>query len=220
MSETPEEGREPWLNAAPVSGVLLPLLLIAAFAAQFAAPLVTGWPPDRIVWELGLSAGALQQGRWWTLVSHIFVHGGLAHIFMNTSVAFGVATPVARSIGGGASGLLRFFAFFLVCGVLAGLTAVALHPHGTMPLIGASGAISGLWAAATRAGPPEQPLLSPWRPGAWRGYWPFLLVNVVLMAALTQVGLPISWEAHLGGFVSGLLLIDLFVPRAERSAAA
>src|SRR5690242_8626384 len=110
--EVQEQEREPWLNAAPVSGVLLPILLIAAFALQFAAPFLTGWPPDRVVWELGLSAAALHQGRWWTLLSHIFVHAGLAHIFMNTSVAFGVATPVARSIGGGLSGLVRFFAFF------------------------------------------------------------------------------------------------------------
>jgi rhomboid protease GluP len=141
----------------------------------------------------------------------------VAHIFMNTTVAFGVAAPVARVLGDGASGLVRFFAFFLLCGVLAGLTAVALHPNGAMPLIGASGAICGLWGAATRVGPPDEPLLSPWRREAWRAYWPFLLVNVILMAALTQVGLPISWEAHLGGFVSGLLLIDLFVPRRSGS---
>lgn len=212
MSQAPDEERQPWRNAAPVSSVLLPLLLVAAFAAQFAAPFL-GMPGDRLIWDYGLSALALQQGRWWTLLSHMFLHGGLAHIFMNATVAFGVATPVARVLGGGLSGLVRFFVFYLVCGVLAGLTAVALHPHGSMPLIGASGAICGLWGAATRVGPPEQPLLSPWRRDAWRAYWPFLLVNVVLMAALTQVGLPISWEAHLGGFISGLLLIDLFVPR-------
>lgn len=215
MSQEPEDERQPWRNEAPVSSILLPVLLIAAFAVQFAAPFL-GWAggsADRLIWDGGLSAAALQQGRWWTLLTHIFLHGGLAHIFMNTTVAFGVAAPVARVLGGGVQGLARFFAFFLITGVLAGLTAVALHPHGSMPLIGASGAICGLWGAATRVGPPEQPLLSPWRREAWRAYWPFLLVNVVLMAALTQVGLPISWEAHLGGFVSGLLLIDLFVPR-------
>lgn len=213
MSQASEDERQPWLNESPVSGVLLPILMIAAFAAQFATPFLTGWPPERVIWELGLSAAALHQGRWWTLFTHIFVHGGLAHIFMNTTVAFAVAAPVARSLGGGPAGLVRFFAFFLLCGLLAGLTAVALHPHGSMPLVGASGAISGLWGAATRSGLPGEPLQSPWRREAWRAYWPFLLVNVVLMAALTQVGLPISWEAHLGGFVSGLFLIDLFVPR-------
>jgi membrane associated rhomboid family serine protease len=215
MSQEPEDAPQPWRNEAPVSSILLPVLLIAAFAAQFAAPFLgwSGGSADRLIWDYGLSAAALQQGRWWTLVSHIFMHGGLAHIFMNTTVAFGVAAPVARVLGPGVQGLVRFFAFFLITGVLAGLTAVALHPHGNMPLIGASGAICGLWGAATRVGSPDQPLLSPWRREAWRAYWPFLLVNVVLMAALTQIGLPISWEAHLGGFVSGLLLIDLFVPR-------
>lgn len=215
MSEEPEEAPQPWRHEAPVSSILLPVLLIAAFAAQFAAPFL-GWAggsADRLIWDGGLSAGALQQGRWWTLVTHIFLHGGITHILMNASVAFGVAAPVARLLGGGAQGLARFFAFFLITGVLGGLTAVALHPHGNMPLIGASGAICGLWGAATRVGPPGEPLLSPWRREAWRAYWPFLLINVILMAALTQVGLPISWEAHLGGFVSGLLLIDLFVPR-------
>jgi membrane associated rhomboid family serine protease len=218
MSQEPEEQPQPWRSEAPASGIVLPIVLVAAFAVQFAAPFL-GWSSaDRLVWDYGLSAAALGQGRWWTLVSHIFLHGGVAHIFMNATVAFGVAAPVVRVLGDGAQGMIRFFAFFLVCGVLAGLTAVALHPNGSMPLIGASGAICGLWGAATRAGPPDQALLSPWRREAWRAYWPFLLVNVILMAALTQVGLPISWEAHLGGFVSGLLLIDLFVPRRSSRA--
>lgn len=213
MSEVPDDRREPWLNATPLSGVLLPLLLVLAFAAQFAAPFLIGWPPERVIWEFGLSAAALQQGRWWTLFTHIFTHGGLMHIMMNATVALGLSAPVARVLGEGVSGFLRFFGFFLLCGVLAGMTAVAFHPHGDMPLVGASGAISGLWGAATRADPLGGPLLSPWRREAWRAYWPFLLINVVLMAALTQVGLPISWEAHLGGFVAGLFLIGLFTPR-------
>ena len=134
-----------------------------------------------------LSGQALQQGRWWTLFTSMFLHGGWLHVGMNVAVALSVSTPVALAMGRGVTGFLKFWTLFLLCGLLGGLAYVAIQPNSALPAIGASGAISGLWGAMVRIPYDFGPLNAPWSRKALAMSVPFLLVNVLLMAALTQV---------------------------------
>lgn len=202
------DGEEPLFDAPPVSLMLIGLLL-AAFGLQI-------WLGDVAVLHGGLSAGALREGRWWTLVSHIFLHGGVAHIAMNSAAALAFGPAVARYFGRSARGDLLFLIYFLITGVAGGLTFVALNPDSASLMVGASGAICGLWGGATR-------LLGRWRglSDLWsrpvRGQLAaFALMNLIVAGLgrfggeLLGGGAQIAWQAHVGGFVAGLLLIAPF----------
>jgi membrane associated rhomboid family serine protease len=170
------------------------------------------------VFALALSRPALAEGRWWTLPSHIFLHANLVHLLMNLGAALAFGPAVARHFGPGGRSAGICLLFFLVCGVIGGLGYVGVHPGGVDQVIGASGAISGLWGAAAR-------LLGRWR-GLW-GVWEGpvraqILVVVILnaligLAGLAAGGLHIAWEAHIAGFIAGLLLIGPFTRLARAS---
>jgi rhomboid protease GluP len=195
--------------------IALPVTLVAVYAAQFAYSFFTK-SGDAIVEWGGLSGQTLAQGRWETIFTSMFLHAGLLHIGANTFFAYIVARPVAMLMGEGVKGALRFVALYLICGVISGLTYVAFHPHGHVPAIGASGALSGLWGALVRIPDAPGPISKPWALRVWRRAAPFVLVNIVAMGALSAADvLPVAWEAHLGGFVSGLLLVGLFMMGRE-----
>lgn len=189
-------------------------LLMIALGAVFGWEMVARLQgSDQAVLAYGLSSDTLREGRWWTLVTHMFLHAGLAHIAMNASFALAVGAPVAMMTGADLAGGLRYLLLFLVCGILGGATFLALNPGSHTVMLGASGALSGLWGAASRF-PVERGRLQPiWAPRVWRASAPFLLINVVLMGLLSGLGLPIAWQAHLGGFLAGLLLVGVFASR-------
>src|SRR6185295_11159369 len=100
---------------------------------------------------------------WPRMVSMMFVHGGWAHAIMNALAALAFGPPVARLLGSDLRGAALFFLFYLVCGVLANLGYSLLHLGSIDPVVGASGAVSGLMGAATRLFGREQglsPILS------------------------------------------------------------
>lgn len=115
-------------------------------------------------------------------------------------------------------GHLRFLVFFLLTGVAAALAHVLLNPTSTVPMVGASGAISAIMGAYVVLYPRARihtlfffiifirviPI------PAWLmlGYW--LLIQVVSHASLPAAGGGVAYAAHIGGFVAGVALIFLF----------
>jgi membrane associated rhomboid family serine protease len=159
-----------------------------------------------------------------SFVTHQFLHGDLAHLFINSAWLLAFGTPVARR-----TDALRFLVFFLLTGTAGALLYLAVNGGAMILVIGASGAISGLMGAAFRflfrgmeGGPlgmarvsstPLMPLGETLRDRrilmAIAGW---TVLNVVLAwgaAGLTEAA-GIAWEAHLGGFYAGLLLYGLF----------
>ncbi len=215
-----DDRREPFFGralAAAPAAIVLPVVLVLCYLAQRAYD--TTPAHDQALAAYGVLSGqALAQGRWWTLITSMFLHANWLHIGMNTAVALSVSTPVALAMGRGVVGFLKFWALFLLCGLVGGLAFVAVEPANAQAL-GASGAISGLWGAMVRIPFQPGPLDPPWSRKALAMSVPFLLVNVLLMAALTKFGLlPVAWEAHLGGFVAGLILISFFAVRVSQPA--
>jgi membrane associated rhomboid family serine protease len=166
-----------------------------------------------------------------TLITSIFMHGGIAHIFGNMLFLWIFGDNVEDALGH-----LRYFLFYMTTGIIASLahvfTTVAMYGSGSeqalVPSLGASGAISGVL-------------------GAYIFLFPRRRVTVIMFRALTQVpsyvaigmwfvfqlisGLGmfgggsqaggVAYAAHVGGFIAGLLLVRVFAiglaPRSYES---
>jgi membrane associated rhomboid family serine protease len=163
----------------------------------------------------------------WTLVTYAFLHAGWEHAIFNSLWLLVFGSPVMQRFG-----LVRFAIFFAVTAAAAALAHALNNPTDVSVLVGASGAVSGLTAAALRfafIGPgfglgygphvirqPAPPLLVALRD---RRVLVFVAVwfGLNLMAGLGipvggAVDVRIAWEAHVGGFLAGLLLFPLFDP--------
>ena len=180
--------------------------------------------------RFGGSGRELPGGSWVgpaTFVSHAFLHGDLAHLVINSAWLLAVGSVIARRMP-----LLLFLGFFALCAAGGALTFLALHPGLDAAVVGASGAISGLMAAALRLmfaaddvpgryalreHPLEAPrlsvrsMLTRSTPRTTVIAWVIInFVGAVAMSATGETAGAIAWEAHLGGFFTGLLTFDLF----------
>ena len=199
--------REPFLTA-PWPALAIVAVILASYAWQ--STLGGG---DAAGVRLGFAPTDLIDGRWWTLVTVGLVHGGWTHAIMNAVGALAFGPPVARLMGRAPLGVLAFFALYLVCGAISCLGYAVLHIGDVQPVVGASGAISGLMGAAARlmgGGGAILPLRS--RPVISFGL-SWVIVNAILAVvggAPLMPGARIAWEAHIAGFVAGALLIGVF----------
>lgn len=153
----------------------------------------------------------------------MFVHGGWAHVAMNTVAALAFGPPVARLMGG-PKGVAGFLLYYVLCGLVATAGYGLIHPYSHDSLVGASGAVFGLMGGALRMlGQTGRSL----RPLSDRR---FLGTAAVILGANVATGLVglapgmdgarIAWEAHAFGFVCGALLIGpLATAFAARRAA-
>ena len=124
-------------------------------------------------------------------------------------------------------GPVRFTIFYLVCGSIAGLTQVLTNPDSTLPSLGASGAIAGVLGAYFLFYPTARlivmfpifffPFFFEVPAVFYLAIWFFaqLFSGTLALAGPQQVG-GIAWWAHIGGFVSGMLLCWLFVRGPRR----
>jgi len=181
-----------------------------------------------------LPGGALAQ--LWTPVTYALIHGDWGHYLMNGIWLAAFGSALARRFGA-----LRFLAFSALSAAAGAGVFYLAHPGDWVPVIGASGAISGQMAGTARfvfqAGGPlaarrgdrrvfETPALPLGRLMADRQVVVFLGLWIVsnLLFGLGVVTLagessPIAWEAHLGGFAFGLLAFSLFDPVRPPAAA-
>ncbi|HEX6859770.1 MAG TPA: rhomboid family intramembrane serine protease [Caulobacteraceae bacterium] len=206
MSESFDEPQrpphEPMFNA-PWPALLLAVSILVLFFFQSRLP-EAAWAAYVLK-----PAEVMQGGRWEELVTPLFLHGNWAHALMNAVAALAFGAPVARLLGlrGGA---LVFFVFYLVCGVLSSLGYVLANPAEVIPVVGASGAVSGLMGAASRLVDRHGrlgPLISRTTVGmaaAW------VIVNLLVGYVPIMPGAEgagIAWQAHVAGYFAGLLLI-------------
>ncbi|MDR3506650.1 MAG: rhomboid family intramembrane serine protease [Caulobacteraceae bacterium] len=186
------------------------LALVAAIIAAFAWE--QGPAPPEVVEHYLISSAALREGRYGALVGSLFLHGGWAHALGNAAFALAFATPVCRRMGRDARGVVSFFVFYLLCGVISGLTFALAHWHDAAQAAGASGAIAGCMGAASRLMGPG-PGLAPFRSSPVVSMAVAWLVANVLFGLIFVGWAPgaggagMAWEAHLGGYVAGLFLI-------------
>lgn len=152
---------------------------------------------------------AAPMGVYFNFLSSMFMHGDIMHIFGNMLFLFIFGDNLENLLGH-----IRFAIFYLVCGFAASLAQVAMDPESTIPMLGASGAISGVLGGYI--------LLFPQRRvraiifnflttvpafialGIWIGYQ-------LLLGALMPAGTGgVAYAAHIGGFFSGIALVKVF----------
>ncbi|MEO1041067.1 MAG: rhomboid family intramembrane serine protease [Pseudomonadota bacterium] len=168
------------------------------------------------------------------LVTHIFLHGGLGHLALNMLwlMVFGSGTArrlcVENTTPADASrNITVFMAFYLSSGVAGALTHFAAHPFDDVPMIGASGAISGLMAGTLRfalrlfapMGAEYGPLAPIWARPLLVASSIYIGLNIatgIAGAMMTDGQVMIAWEAHIGGFVFGLVAFPYFDRLARR----
>jgi len=150
---------------------------------------------------------------WLTIFSSMFLHGGWMHLIGNMLYLWVFGNNVEDAMGH-----RRFILFYLSCGLLAALTQAVFNPDSEIPMIGASGAISGVLGAYVLLHPHARILVlipigiliyTPWIAAYWvLGFWFVLQLVNSLISASDSGG--VAYGAHLGGFVAGMLLIPLF----------
>ncbi len=156
-----------------------------------------------------------------TIFTSMFLHGGWMHIIGNMLYLWIFGRNVEDSIRH-----FKFIVFYLLCGTAAAAAQVAIAPDSTVPMIGASGAISGVLGAYLLLFPRARVLvLFPiWI--FWRVFYvPALLLLVIwfgmqLLSGLavlnTDIDGGVAFWAHVGGFIAGILLIPIFKKRGVR----
>jgi rhomboid family protein len=163
----------------------------------------------------GLRCVLTADANWWTLVTSMFMHGGWLHLIGNMWFLWVFGNNIEDSMGH-----TRFVAFYLLCGVVAAASQLLVDPGSRVPMVGASGAISGVMGAYILLYPrvrvhtlltlgffittvtlPAYVIL---------GYWFVLQLLLGTVGALAGAQGGVAFWAHVGGFVAGLVLIKLF----------
>jgi membrane associated rhomboid family serine protease len=181
-------------------------LATGAFASQQGFGHVVagfGIMPGEITGAAAVDPSFLQASPPLTLITYMFLHAGWWHLISNMMFMWVFADNIEDAYGP-----FAFAFFYLVCGVAAGLAHIAMAPASLDPLIGASGAVSGVLGAYALLYPRARVWILlfmrlPLRIGAmWvLGGW-FLLQ--VFNAYFGAVGAQaVAWWAHIGGFITG-----------------
>jgi membrane associated rhomboid family serine protease len=197
--------REPALRGPWPAWAIAGLILLSYGVQSYLMPDVQT-AADRF----GFVSSDLARERWLTMFSALFIHGGWIHAGMNALGALAFGAPVARLLGTRGLGPAGLLLFFLVCGVLGNLGYAALNPHSLAAVVGASGAVSGLFGAASRLvehRPGLSPLASRTVVGSAAAW---VVANVVLGSIGYAPGLgavQVAWQVHIVGYAAGLLLI-------------
>jgi membrane associated rhomboid family serine protease len=194
------------------------LLLFAFIPARYGSSPLAG-----MAWPGGLGADI------WTFATYALIHGDLNHLIFNGIWLLAFGSPVARRFG-----TLRFILFFIATAVGGAAVHLVTHFGELLPMIGASAAISGAMAAAVRFAFQRGGPLGIWGRSSDAYRVPaaslseclrdpralaFLLVwfgvNALLgLGSFTLPGMEhaVAWQAHVGGFLVGLVAFPVFDP--------
>ena len=153
---------------------------------------------------------------WVTLVTSMFLHGGWFHLIGNMLFLWVFGNNIEDALGRG-----RFLFFYLCCGVVAALTQAFSSYGSHVPMVGASGAIAGVLGAYLLLYPSANVHVFVWiliffrivNIPAWilLGLW---FAMQLLSGLARPSGTPgVAFWAHVGGFVSGIVLVMLLRPR-------
>lgn len=234
--------REPVFNA-PTSVVrCLAVLAMAHLAIWHVLPLVVsdtvmGWFAGLLAFNPGrYGFGAnLDLYNWgaavWSPITHQLVHSDVTHLLLNSAWLLVFGGAIAQRIGG-----WRYLTFGILSGIAGALLFLLFRFGENVPMIGASGAVSGLmggafrflFAALDRGGfamfrdnPKSIPLMSVRETLSDRRLQiaaaVLVLINVLTVLGSSSITSAdgVAWEAHLGGFLFGLLGFQLFEPPAR-----
>jgi len=216
-------------RTTPVATILLIVANVAIFLYQLTLSpvgleqffLMNGVIPERFDLASGSPVASLLETTP-TLFSSMFLHGGWLHLLGNMLYLWIFGDNVEDRMGH-----LRFLFFYAFCGLAAGIAHILFNLSSPLPSIGASGAVAGVLGAYLLCYPFARvrtliPLFLIWPIvelpalivlGSW-----FVIQVIQGTAALGggELGGGIAWWAHVGGFVTGMLMIGVFARPVDR----
>lgn len=194
-------------------GMLVAIVAIHAYVSSLNIPAQNAIYEDYALWPARF--GKLHDFSFaslLTFISHAFLHANWGHVLANCYALFLFGLLAERFLG-----TMRVVLVYFASAIAGGLLFVLVDPTAFVPLVGASGAISGLFGAAIVSAPAASRRALAINAVVWLG------LNVGLPALNAGVdGQRIAWEAHLGGFLVGLLLgwiLRATVPRLADPAS-
>lgn len=223
------KGREPIFN---IPAVILALVAICVLIYAYEYYVLTVEQDIQFLFNLAFiparftfDDGFFNPSALLTLISYSFLHGSFAHLAVNMVWMIAFGSPLAGRLGIG-----RFLGFWILTAIASALTHYAVYPLSTAPLVGASGAISGMMGAAARygfrrvspyganrhltafAGPilPIRVTLTYKPVLTFVGFWFIINIATGLYTGTSMGVSGIAWEAHIGGFFAGFFAIVLF----------
>jgi membrane associated rhomboid family serine protease len=156
-----------------------------------------------------------------TIFSAMFMHGGLFHLAGNMLYLWIFGNNIEDRLGH-----LRFIFFYFFCGIVSAYAYAITEPHSIIPMIGASGAISGILGAYLLLFPRATVhsivflgfFITTVRIPALIviGFWAIIqFVSGLISTGISERG-GVAWFAHIGGFLIGLITIKLWLPRRTK----
>ena len=147
-----------------------------------------------------------------TIFSSMFMHGGWMHLIMNMLFMWVFADNIEDNLGS-----RNFIIFYILCGIGAAMTQVLINTHSQIPMVGASGAIGGVLGAYMINHPKAKVLV----------LIPYFIITIIKIRALYVLGFwfilqfissggGVAYAAHIGGFISGMVLILFFNKKVRR----
>lgn len=187
--------------------VVLNLIIINALV--FFVQLFFDGPDGKITTLLALWSLKTGQFEPYQLVTHMFTHAGWAHILFNMFALWSFGSMLERVWGP-----KRFLIFYLICGLAAGLAQLFLSNG---PTVGASGAIMGLFGAFAYLFPNTQLIIFPF-PVPVKAKWAIAVMAAIdLFGGVYTTGSQIAHFAHLGGLITGLILVIIWNKTNKRT---
>jgi len=143
-----------------------------------------------------------------TLVSSMFLHGGWMHLIGNMAYLYIFGDNIEDELG-----KIKFIIFYILCGIFAGLSQALIDINSEIPMIGASGAISGILGAYLILFPKKEIKVF---------FWFFIFIKIFRIPAMYVIGCwifiqffslnngeesNVAYAAHIGGFIAGIIFI-------------
>ena len=174
-------------------------VLVFFIQMMFDGPLTNSILDQKITGEIALYPYQTPYFKPYQLVSHMFAHGGIGHLFFNMFALWMFGSMLERVWGA-----KRFFIFYFACGLAAGFAHLALEYS---PAVGASGAIMGLFAAFAYLFPNTQLIIFPFPVPVKAKYAVAVMAAIDLFSGIVPGGSNIAHFAHLGGLAMGFILV-------------
>lgn len=198
---------EPLINLPPVTKYFLGLMVVIHLGITF---LLNETQTNWLFIHLGFIPGRLTGTALFeplvfiTPLTHMFIHGSWLHIAMNGIMLLAFGSGIEKWLGG-----KKMLILFFISGLFGIATHFALNYDSIFPVVGASGGLSGLFAAALIMINKQQKNQG----GPAHKIWPFILLWIGISVIFGFIGSPdggqIAWAAHVGGFLGGFAAMKL-----------
>jgi membrane associated rhomboid family serine protease len=186
------------------TGANVPEQAAQAYALSF------GFIPSVVLQENHLPQQLVVMPSVLSLITYQFLHGGFWHLAGNMLFLYIFGDNVEDAMGH-----RKFLAFYLLCGVIGALAHLAMYQHSKMPLVGASGAISGVMAAYLMLYPKGKIFgllfgFIPMNLPVWAALGGWAMIQLLNGLGSSANEGQVAFFAHIGGFAAGLVLVRFF----------